>query len=130
VRVRYLPRGEHDCAGSRGKLLLTDSEHVVPLDHVEELVLVRMNVERSVERVYLFDDREGTSGRLRARFDQEGRSRERQALSSRRIEVVTVRAVVSDGANLAGGDHVRPAGKSSFGRARAQECRFSPRVSA
>ena len=92
MRVRDMPGGEHYGAGTRGKLVLTDLEHVLPLDHVEEFVLIRVYVEGGIERIYLFDDRERTSGRLRARFDQEDRSRERQALSSRRVEVVAMGA--------------------------------------
>jgi hypothetical protein len=104
-----MPRAEHDCAGTSGKLVLPDSEHVLPLDHIEELVLVRVHVEGSIERIYLFDDRERTRGGLRACFDQEDRAREGQALSSRRVEVIAMSARISDGANLARGDHARPA---------------------
>ena len=106
-----MPRGEHDCTGSRRKLVLTDSEHVLPLDHVEELILIRVHVEGSVERIYLLEDRERTGGGFRARFDQEDRSRERQALSSRRVEVIAVGALISDGANLAGTISGRPRGE-------------------
>ena len=38
--------------------MLTDLDHVVSLDHVEELVLVRVDVEQRVERINLLDDRE------------------------------------------------------------------------
>ena len=43
--MRHMPRGEHDCTGTCGKFVLTDSEHVLSLDHVEQLVLIRMYVE-------------------------------------------------------------------------------------
>jgi hypothetical protein len=111
--VRHTPRGEHDRAGTRGKLVFTDSEDVFSLDHVEELVLVGVYVEGSVERIYLFDDRERASGGLGARFDQDDRARERQALSSRCVEVVGMSAPIFDGANLARGDQTRPPGSMS-----------------
>jgi len=100
-----MPRGEHDCPGTRGKLVLTDSEHVLPLDHVEQLVLIRVYMEGSIERIYLFDDRERTGRGLRTRFDEEDRSRERQALSSGRPDVVAKGALISDRANLARRNH-------------------------
>jgi hypothetical protein len=105
MRVWDMPRGEHDCTGTSGKLDLTDSEHMLSLDHVEELVLIRVDVERSVERIFLFDDRECTSGGLGARFDKENRSRKRQTFASRGSEMKAYGALLSDRANLACGDH-------------------------
>ena len=100
-----MPRGEHDCTGTCGKVVLTDSEHVLSFDHVEELVLIRVYVEGSIERIFLFDDRERTSGGLRARFDKEDRSRKRQAFSGRGGEMEADGALLTDRANLACGDH-------------------------
>jgi len=80
---------------------------VLSLDHVEELVLIRVYVEWSIERIFLFDDRERTSGGLRARFDKENRSSKRQAFSSCGSEVEADGALLTDRANLACGDHPR-----------------------
>ncbi len=55
-------RGEHNGAGASGKRLLADPEHMLAFDHVEELVLVRMYVERRVERVYRLEDDTSASG--------------------------------------------------------------------
>lgn len=44
MRMRHPPRGEHNGAGASGKLLLADPKHVLALDHVEELVLIRVRV--------------------------------------------------------------------------------------
>lgn len=44
-------RREHHGAGTGPKFLLPDPEHVLSLDHVEELVLVRVDVQRGVERI-------------------------------------------------------------------------------
>ena len=107
VRVRHLPRGEHDCTGTCGKLVVTDLEHVLSLDHVEELVLIRVYVKGSIERIHLFDDRERTSGGLCARFDEEDRSRKRQAFSSHGGEMEAGGAITPDHPNLACGDHLR-----------------------
>ena len=101
MRVGHLPRGEHDCAGTSRKLLLADEEHVLALDHIEKLVLIRVDVKRRVERIYLLDDRECATGRLCARLDKEDRTCEGQALSGARVEVVAVCTSVSDSANLA-----------------------------
>jgi hypothetical protein len=122
VRVRHMPRGEHDCAGTRGKLVLTDAKHVLPLDHIEELVLIRVYMEGSIERIHLFDDRERAGGGLGARFDQEDGAGERQTLSSRRVEVVAMGALVFDGANLARGAHARPPGELELAWASVREC--------
>ena len=100
MRVGHAPRGEHDRAGTSRKLVLTDKEHVLALDHVEEFVLIRVDVQRRVERIYLLDDRECTARRLRARLDEEDRTCEGQALSGARVEVVAVWTSVSDSANL------------------------------
>jgi hypothetical protein len=96
VRVRYLPRCEHDRAGAGGKFLLPDREHMLSLDHVEELVLVRVDVQRRVERIDLLDDREGAGRALRARLDEEHRARERQALAGARVEAVSRSALIGD----------------------------------
>ena len=101
-----MPRGEHDGAGTCGKFVLTDLKHMLSLDHVEKLVLIRVDVERSIERIYLFDDRERTGGGLRARFHEQNRARKRQAFSSRASEMEACGAMISDGANLACGDHL------------------------
>ena len=45
--------------------------------------VIRVYVEWSIERIFLFDDRERTSGGLRARFDKENPPAKRQAFSSR-----------------------------------------------
>ena len=113
-----MPRGEHDCTGTGGKLVLTDSEHVLSLDDVEELVLIRVYVERSIERIFLFDDRERTSGGLRTRFDKEYRSRKRQAFSSRGSEMEADAALLTDRANLACVDHPRLVRLKTIGRLR------------
>jgi hypothetical protein len=103
--VRHLPRGEHDCTGTCGKLDLTDSEYVLSLDDVEELVLIRVDVKRRIERIRLFDDRERTSGGLGARSYEEVCSRERQSFSSHGGEMEAGGAITHDRANLACGDH-------------------------
>ena len=95
--------GEHDCTGTCGKLVVTDSEHVLSLDHVEELVLIRVYVKGSIERIHLFDDRERTSGGFCARFDEEVRSRKRQTLSSHCGEMEAGGAITPDHPNLACG---------------------------
>ncbi len=81
---------EHDCARPRRKFLVANKKHVLALDHIEELVLVRMDVSRSVERIYLLDDRECPPGCLRTGLDEEDCTREGQALASGRVEVVAV----------------------------------------
>ena len=81
VRVRHCRGANTTALGTAGKLVVTDSEHVLSLDHVEELVLIRVYVKGSIERIHLFDDRERTSGGF-ALADEEVRSRKRQALSS------------------------------------------------
>ena len=96
-----MSRCEDDSARAGGKLLVTDSERMLALDHVEELVLVRVHMKRSVKRVYLFDDREPTRSRLGAGLDEKYRPCERQALSRARIEVVPACTLISDSANLA-----------------------------
>jgi len=39
-----VPRREHDRAGACPKVLVTDPKHVLSLDDVEELVLVRVHM--------------------------------------------------------------------------------------
>ena len=74
---------------------------MLSLDHVEELVLVRVDVQRRVEWVDLFDDREGTGRALRARLDEEHRSREGQTLAAARVDAVSRWILNGDAANVA-----------------------------
>src|SRR5215211_1403776 len=103
VRVRYPPRREDDRTGAGRKFLLSDPEHMLSLDHVEELVLVRVDVEPRVERIDLLDDREGAAGAFRTRLDDEHRSRKRQALAGPRVEAVCPYVLKGDAATLASG---------------------------
>jgi hypothetical protein len=114
------PRGAtDDGAGASRKLLLTDLEDVLALDHVEELVLVRVHVQRRVERIDLLDDRECAGRRLAGRLDEELGTRERQALALAGVEVVAACVRSCDGANLARAAekrHRRRPGAGLFGR--------------
>ena len=40
-----MPRREHDCAGTCGKLVVTNPKQMLSLDDVEKLVLIRVYVE-------------------------------------------------------------------------------------
>jgi hypothetical protein len=86
--MRHATRREDDGAGASRELLRSDREDVVALDDVEELVLIRVDVQRRVERINLLDDRERTPGRLTARLDEELRARKRQPLACAGVEPV------------------------------------------
>ena len=96
VRVRYVPRREHHRARAGGKLLLPYREQMLPLDHVEELILIRVDVQRRVERIDLLNDREGTCRASGARLDEEHRARERQTLTGGHVEAVSRWALIGD----------------------------------
>ena len=81
MRVRYAPRGEHDRARADVEDGLADGELVLALEHDEQLVLVRVDVGRRVERRDLLHDRERSAGRLRRRLDEELRVAEAERLA-------------------------------------------------
>ena len=81
VRMRDASRGEHDRARADVERGAPDGELVLALQHDEQLVLVRVDVRRRVERRDLLDDRERPAGRLRRRLDEELRLAEAERLA-------------------------------------------------
>jgi hypothetical protein len=55
--VRDTARSEHEPAGGGLELLVADLEDVLPFEHVEQLVLVPVNMERRVDGFVLLKDR-------------------------------------------------------------------------
>jgi len=62
VRVGHLSRAEDQVTWPRLELRATDREDMLTLEDVEELIVTVVDVQRRVERVDLFDDRERASG--------------------------------------------------------------------
>jgi hypothetical protein len=81
LRVGHAPRSEHEPAGTRPELPLADLEDVLALQHVEELVLVLVHVQRRVDRLVLLEQRERTGGGLGRGFEQDFDLAEGQALT-------------------------------------------------
>jgi len=69
---------------------------MLSLDHVEELILVRVYMQRRVERIDFLDNRERACRALGARLDEEHPARERQTLTSGRVEAVSGWALIGD----------------------------------
>ena len=67
--VRNTARGEHESAGASLELLVANSEDVLPFEHVKQLILVLVNVERRVDGLVLLEDRKCSACGLRRRFD-------------------------------------------------------------
>lgn len=82
------------------ELLVADGEDVLALEDEEELVLALVDMQRSVERVRLLDDRERPVGRLGARLDEELGASERQPLPRACVELVSLFAGGCDGVTL------------------------------
>jgi hypothetical protein len=80
--VRNTARGEHEPAGAGTELLVADLEDVLTFEHVEQLVLVLVNVERRVDGFVLLEDRECSTRGVGGRFDDDLDFAEAQALSA------------------------------------------------
>jgi hypothetical protein len=85
----HAARAEDHAAWADVELLVPDPEDVLALEHVEELVLVLVDVKRRVERLDLLDDRERAPGRVRGRPDQELGVAEAEALAVIPVEPVS-----------------------------------------
>jgi hypothetical protein len=83
--MRDASRREHDRARADVEDGVAHRELVPALEDDEQLVLVRVDVQRRVERRDLLDDGERPAGRLRRRLDQELRLAEAE-----RLAIVTV----------------------------------------
>ena len=82
------PRGPNTSRRTGVELLFADLEHVLAFEHVEQLILVLVNVKRRVERRDLFDDAERTACRIRGGLDDYLRIAEPKALSVGGVEHV------------------------------------------
>jgi hypothetical protein len=86
--VRDTARGEHEPPGAGLEVLVADSEDVLPFEHVEQLVLVLVNVERGVDGFVLLEDRECSARGVGGSFDDDLHIAEPQALSAFGLELV------------------------------------------
>ncbi len=83
-------RCEYDAAGTGLELLVSDLEHVVSFEHVEQLVLVLVDMERRVEWLDLLDDGECAVSRVSRRLYDELGVAELEALAGITVEYVDV----------------------------------------
>ncbi len=87
--VRDAAGREGETSGADAELFLADREHVLALEHVEELVLALVDVERRVrERGNLLEERERAAGALARRPDEDRELAEHEALAGVRLERV------------------------------------------
>jgi hypothetical protein len=86
--VRDAARGEHEPVGAGLELLVADLEDVLPFEHVEQLVLVLVNVERRVDGFVLLEDRECSAGGVGGGLDDDLHLAEPQAFSAFGLEHV------------------------------------------
>jgi hypothetical protein len=69
LSVRDTTGCEHEPTGAGLEFRFADLEHVLSFEHVEQLVLVLVNVERRVDGFVLLKDRERSTGRVGGGFD-------------------------------------------------------------
>jgi hypothetical protein len=62
--VRDAARGEHEPTGPGSELLIADLEDVLAFQHVEQFVLVLVNVQPRVLGFVLFEDGECSAGAI------------------------------------------------------------------
>lgn len=80
---------EDEPAGTGSELLVADPEDVVALQHVKQLVLVFVDVQRCVDqRRHFLEEGERATGRLRREFHQDRQISEDEAFTTVRIERV------------------------------------------
>jgi len=82
------PRRKHDSAGAGPKFRFADLEDVLPLEHVEQLVLILVNVERRVDWFVLLKDRERSARGIGRSFHYDFDFAEPQAFSAFRANLV------------------------------------------
>ena len=83
LSMRDATRREDPFAGLEVVLLLSHPDHVLPLDDVEVLVLVRVDVGGGIEeRRQLLDHREGTASHLSRCADGDGQPSEPEDFAS------------------------------------------------
>ena len=86
--MRDAARGEHEPAGAGPELLIADLEDVLAFEHVEQLVLVLVNVQRRVYGFVLLEDRECSAGGVGGSLDHDFHVAEAQAFSAVGLERV------------------------------------------
>ena len=85
--MRDPARREYEVARAGPVLLFADLENVLALEHVEELVLVLVEVKRRVDGLPLLEDRVGAAGRVAGDLDQDLDLAEPQPLTAARFEL-------------------------------------------
>jgi hypothetical protein len=82
---------EHQVAWTNMELVVTDPNHMFSLEHVPQFIFVLMNMQRRVEWVGLFDDRERSAGRVGGGLDYELCTAEAETFTAFSIEFETAR---------------------------------------